>query len=102
LNVKKYIDIINDIVIDVFIKRRKFMDRNQKLQMYKYFLDSGKIDEDRYKDEVDKLKNSKIRNATLETKLMILIIIVFVTAMAWNIHKNSRLVYTIKLYYIIL
>lgn len=65
------------------------MNRNQKLQIYKYFLDSGKIDEDKYKDELYKLKNSKIRNSTLEIKLMILIVVIFITAMAWNIHKNS-------------
>ena len=68
------------------------MDNNQKLIYYKYLLDTGKIDEITYRDEVNKLKNPRIKrvaNATLEVKLITIIITFFVIFMFWNIKKDS-------------
>lgn len=68
------------------------MDNNQKLIYYKYLLDTGRIDEITYRDEVNKLKNPRIKralNTTLETKLTVIVLVVFAVFMAWNIRKSS-------------
>lgn len=68
------------------------MDNNQKLIFYKYLLDSGRIDEITYRDEVNKLKNPRIKrvqNTTLETKLTVIVLVVFAIVMIWNIRNSS-------------
>lgn len=68
------------------------MDDNQKLIYYKYLLDTGRIDEITYRDEVNKLKNPRIKrvsNLALETKLTIIVIVVFAIVMFWNIKNDS-------------
>ena len=68
------------------------MDNNQKLIYYKYLLDTGRIDEITYRDEVNKLKNPRIKriqNTTLETKLTVIVLLVFIIVMVWNIRNNS-------------